>query len=68
VDVEEMEDLEKVLRMVCVKIIVKPTMTAKEQRPPLADLNSGFSLYLRSSVVLKRSQEVTTCFVRLKAL
>lgn len=39
-----MEDFEKVLRIVWVKMIVKPMMTAKEQSPPFADLNSGFSL------------------------
>jgi hypothetical protein len=49
--------------MVCVKIIVKPTMIASEHSPPLADLNSGFSLYLKSSVVLKRSHAVTACLL-----
>jgi hypothetical protein len=62
-----MKDLAKVLRMVWVKMMVNPMRTAMEHSPPLADLNSGFYLYLSNSVVLKRSQAVTPRFTRLNA-
>ena len=52
--------------MVCVKMIMKAIMTAMLQRPPFADLNSGFSLYRKSYVVLNRSHAVTPFLIVLK--
>lgn len=58
----------KVDRIVWVKMMAKHTKIAKEQSPPLADLYYGFSLYLNSSVVLKRSQDLTNFLVCLNVL
>jgi len=48
--------------------MAKANMTAIEHNPPLADLNSGFYLYLSSSMVLNKSQIVINYFVFFKIL